>query len=101
MHHRIYVSLDPRLIFFESRVDSEIRTRTFWALYCLGVETSATFGVPPLLRLADCGQSVAQLRFQKTYRFSSFQTFPNLCPSMMPLSRRVKVSSRGLQKVRA
>ncbi|KAJ9098748.1 hypothetical protein QFC21_004396 [Naganishia friedmannii] len=67
-----------------SLVDTEIRTRTFWALYCLGVETSATFGVPPLLRLADCDVS-EPLPVDDAYitEAQGVQPWPEESPSVM------------------
>lgn len=36
-------------------VDIEVRKRTMWAIYCLHISSSTTYGRPPMLSLADLG----------------------------------------------
>lgn len=39
-----------------SSIEIEVRKRTFWAVYSLGIEMSSTLGLAPMLRCADCGE---------------------------------------------
>jgi len=37
-------------------VDVEVRKRTMWAIYCLHISSSTTYGRPPMMNLADLGK---------------------------------------------
>jgi hypothetical protein len=40
-----------------SAIDVEVRKRTMWAIYAQDIKASSTSGRPPILRLADLGES--------------------------------------------
>lgn len=43
-------------IMAERSVDVEVRKRTMWAIYCLHISSSTTYGRPPMMNLADLGK---------------------------------------------